>query len=193
MFFILPVWDLPCGLHWTEFDVFTWLSSDWNSARLCFFSLVVLAKRLDTPVPVSFIFSMLTFHHWSQIFVFLTSEMERKLMFNLYQPFPVMSVINGSVSLAKQQALVLLQPGWRVKCGSLLTSYCTVSLAQWLFTASHIAGRRSDASLPASPQMTWYLSLLSFLPASATLCRFKLGPGPFSVFTVLRGTLPCWP
>lgn len=70
---------------------------------------------------IGFIFSMFTFQHWSQIFVFLINEMGRKLMFSLYQPLPVMSVINGNVSLAKQQALGLLQPCWRVKSGKLLT------------------------------------------------------------------------
>jgi len=42
-------------------------------------------------------------------------------MFSLYQPLPLMSVINCSVLLAKQQALGVLQPLWRVICGSLLT------------------------------------------------------------------------
>lgn len=165
------------------------------SVKKTFFSLVVLAKKLYTPctLAIGFLFSMLTFQHWSRIFIFLTSEMGRKLMFNLYQPFPVMSVINVSVSLAKQQALGLCsQAGeWNVAVSSL--SYCTVRMAQWLFTASHVAGRRSDVSLPDSPQVTWYLSLLSFHSASATLCSIRLGSGPFSVFTGLRGTLPHWP
>ena len=52
-------------------------------------------------------------------------------MFSLYQPLPVMSVINCSILLAKQQALGFLQPRWRAKCGSLLTFllHCQVGSA----------------------------------------------------------------
>lgn len=71
---------------------------------------------LVLPSPCSCCSTKVTFlYSWQGI-----PEMGRKPMFSLYQPFLVMWVVNDSVSLAKQQALGLLQPCWRVKCGSLL-------------------------------------------------------------------------
>lgn len=67
-----------------------------------------------------YIFSVLMFQHWSHIFAFLTAETRVNVMFSIYEPLPVMSVIYCSVLLAKQEALGFLQPHWSVKCGSLL-------------------------------------------------------------------------
>lgn len=76
----------------------------------------------------SFIFSVLMFQHWSQIFAFLTAETGGNLMLSFYQPLPVTSVIICGISLAKQQALGFLQPCWKGKYHTLLL-HCHVGSA----------------------------------------------------------------
>lgn len=110
-------------------------------------------------------------------------------MFSLYQPLPVMSVINCSILLAKQQALGFSQPCCRAKCGSLLTSLLHLQVGSAIIYWQSCCWQEWRL-FGSSPMRDLILKLLflSFSPASAALYRFTQGSGSFSAFGMLRGT-----